>query len=194
MYLGEHISGARSAEAARQRMKRRGHNPRGHQLWTMEEDEICQRLGGDYKTLATALPRRSYASIKDHCRLLGLRPKRNLLTAADVFRLRKLYPRGSREQVLVQFPGRSWEDIQKAARYYRIFRERRPFKATGHPLIDAIRQRCFDLNYTMSDLDEITNSGTYFTKAGWIAGNIRQEYIARAVQALDGSLTIQWHE
>ena len=38
---------------------------------------------------------------------------------------------------------------------------------TGNDVVNAIKNRCRDLGYTMRDLDWIAKTGDYFTKRAW---------------------------
>jgi hypothetical protein len=92
----------------------------------------------------------------------------------------------------VAVPNKTKAQIRYAAQYYKLRRDRKPYKATGHVAIDQIRTRCFECNYTMRDADILASSKSYFYKARWHSKWINHKAIARAVKALDGQLVVEW--
>lgn len=194
MYLTDLMRGADSAERTRRRNRYRGATPKGDKLWTPAEEELCRKHGDDYVILQQKLPHRSYSALRYRCILLGLRPKRKQLTARELSLMRRLVPTASPEQLRDAFPDRSVAQIRQAGRYHGIRSRRRPLTEVGIPAIDAIRQRCFELRYSMVDLDEIAKTKTYFHKAGWHSQGVNYEAIGRAVAALDGELCVRWRD
>ncbi|PSJ53652.1 hypothetical protein [Pseudaminobacter soli (ex Li et al. 2025)] len=195
MYLSEYTRNAHSADRARRRMQYRGETPKGDRLWTGAEDELCRQYGSNYEALRQKLPHRSYEAIRCRCRYLGLRPKLKMVTANELSRMRRLVPTASPQQLREAFPNRSLRQLRSVSRYHGITRKRPPFKRTGISAIDAIRDRCFELGYSMGDLDELAKTKGYFRKANWILrGKPNYRAIGRAVEALDGELTIRWRE
>ena len=63
-------------------------------------------------------------------------PKRHICPGADVTKLRRVYPKGSLREVQATFPDLSLDAIQSTAIRFRIFRAKKPFSATGNPIID----------------------------------------------------------
>lgn len=114
-------------------------------------------------------------------------------TAAEVSRLRRLYPRSSMPELLVALPSRDATQIKFKARHLKLRRARPPLKPAGFELVDAIKQRAVELNYTMRDIDALACCAPYFYKAGWI-GKKRLNYSAinQAVEALGGRLVVVW--
>ncbi|MBD0416129.1 SANT/Myb-like DNA-binding domain-containing protein [Oryzicola mucosus] len=195
MYLSEINSHAMSAERGRRTIRYRGLAPNGARVWTAEEDQICRQFGHDYSLLRKQLPNRTYWALRFRCQRLGLRPKREMFTAGELSRLRRLSAKGSsREELQQAFPTRSLEQISAARKYHGIAISRRPYAPTGSKIIDQIRDRCFALGYTMGDLDILAKSKRYFKGAGWINGNYNYGAIGRAIIALDGSIEICWRE
>lgn len=195
MYIGDFNQYATAAERARRRIQYRGVTPAGHSLWTPREDDLCRQHGHDYKVLRQKLPHRSYMSLRARCQSLGLRPKRNLVTGSELSRMRRLVPTASPEQLREAFPNRSLGQLMKVSQYHGIWRKRQPLSRTGIPVIDAIRDRCFALGYSMVDLDDLAKTKRYFAKAGWFSSG-RPNYLAigRAVAALDGELRVEWRD
>jgi hypothetical protein len=195
MYLSDFNRHANSARSARRRMRYRGVTPSGQALWTHEEDEICRRHGsGDYLALQKRLPHRTYGALRYRCQMLGLRPKRSYLSAAELSKMRRLIPEASYEELGRAFPHRTPRNLITLARYHGIRRKRRSWKKTGYPIIDAIRDRCTDLNYTMVDLDKLARTGVYFQKGNWICNGLNFRAVGRAVAALDGELIVRWRD
>lgn len=195
MYLEAWARHAASADRSRQRMRRIGHTPNGRKLWTEEEDALCLEYGHDYKLLAVHIPDRSYAALRARCGHLGIRPKRRIVSARERTLLRRLYPRATTAELREAFPGRSLVRIQQIARYYGFKRCRAQLTTTGFPVIDEIRQRCHQLNYSMVDLDNIARTKKYFQKACWFNRQTPNPlYVLRAVEALGGKMTVEWDE
>jgi hypothetical protein len=193
MYLNDYTRHAQSADRSRRRMRYRGVTPNGHRLWTPKEDETCRKHGNDYRILQTKLPHRSYEALKQRCRLLGLCPQRQMVTAREVSLLRRLGA-ASVDELRAAFPTRTLSQLNHLRRYHGVPARRRQFSPTGFPIIDSVRSRCFELNYSMSDLDQLAKSNSYFQRAGWLRGNINYRAIGRAVAALDGDLTVRWRD
>lgn len=188
-------AGAASAERGRERMKRAGCTPKGHLLWTKEEEDIVRRHAGDYQGAVRALGgRRSYSAVRSRSQALGLAPKRTHWTGEQVLRLRKVYRWGTPAEMREAFPGRSLGYIHNMARYFGLSRPRKPFAPTGFPVLDEIRRRCFECALSMVDLDAMAGTGTYFASAGWHARHLRMSAVAKAVKALGGELTVKWDD
>lgn len=184
---------ARNAAAAQS--LRRWRELSSADLWKPEDDEVFRRLYPDYGALRKAFPSRSYRAIQGHASRLGIAAKRHRWTAAELSRLRRLYQSASREDVLAAFPGMGWKQIKARAEHAGLHRPRRPYCPTGHAILDDIRSRCFELRYSMVDLDEMARTKQYFTKAGWMrTQRIKAQPVVRAVDALDGSLLVEWRK
>ncbi len=84
MYLSDFSKNAIMAQQARRRIPHLGITPLGYQIWTQEEDELCQQFGSDYATLAQKLPNRSYMAFKKRCQKLGLRRRLRAVTAKEL--------------------------------------------------------------------------------------------------------------
>jgi hypothetical protein len=92
----------------------------------------------------------------------------------------------------VAFPGMSWRQIAAKARHIGVRRMRRKLNATGHPLIDMIRDRAFDLRLSMVDLDAMAGTKRYFQKSSWCNGRPNRKALLQAVEALGGEVSIRW--
>lgn len=82
-------------------------------------------------------------------------PKRNLVTACELSKMRKIVPNETPDEIRIAFPHRTLTQTRKICRYRGIYRLKAPLKATGYPILDAIRLRCFEFNYSMRDLDAL---------------------------------------
>lgn len=195
MYLKEFTRHSISAARSRQRLRFLGVTPKGHRLWTPEEDEICRKYGHDYSILGARLPHRTYKALRARCQRLGIRPKRKRISAKQLSTLRRLYPSATKAELLDAFPGYTLRELHDLASYYGLKRRVRAFASTGFPIIDAVRERARELNYSMPDVDEIAGTGKYFQKAGWF-NHTRPNfvYVSRAVEALGGTLVTVWDE
>ena len=193
MSLHYAVRGAATAQRMRRQMKRTGLTPRGHKLWTPEEDKIVCTLYPDYKALKKALKRRSYRSLTGRARSLGIAKKRHVWTGAELAKLRKVFPSAPREEIIALLPGIRWPQVYARARYAGLRRARQKLKKTGCPLLDRIRERAFDLNLSMVDLDAMARTKKYFQKAPWWStGAVSRKALVRAVEALDGKLQVEW--
>lgn len=187
------VRGAAAAEAAREKMRRTGVSLSGEKLWTRPEDELLTALYPDYQKAVAELGR-SYFACRSRARYLGLTPVRFRWTAEMRSRLRKIYSTGSRQAIQAEFPTLDFDMVCAKARYFGFRRQRRSFKRTGQLVLDQIRRRCFDLNLSMGDLDAMAGTGHYFLKAAWLTGGVNGKAIAKAVQALDGELSVRWRD
>jgi hypothetical protein len=169
-----------------------GRTPNGHWLWTPREDEIVRGIYPNYVALRRALRRRTYSALRHRTRKLGIAKKRHIWLTTEESRLRKLYPKADRSELLVAFPGMSWRQIAAKARHIGVRRMRRKLNATGHPLIDMIRDRAFDLRLSMVDLDAMAGTKRYFQKSLWCNGRPNRKALLQAVEALGGEVSIRW--
>lgn len=189
------VAGAASAERGRNRVAKTGTSPGGDPIWTAEEEAILRRHHQDYQAAMRALGgRRSYYAVRHKAQAMGLRTKRGHWTGDQVLRLRKLYRCGTPADIREAFPGRSARYVHGMARYFGLKRPRKPFAPTGFPVIDQIREKCFECALSMVDLDEMAGTGTYFARAGWHTGQIKMSALAKAVRALGGQLAVKWDD
>jgi hypothetical protein len=184
--------GVARGDRARERMMRLGRTPNGHILWTERENDVVRALYPDYRALQKALRRRTYNALRSRTRFLGLAKKRHIWLGTEVSRLRRLYPKADRGDIMLAFPDMSWQQIAAKARHVGLYRTRRKPNSTGHPLIDVIRDRAFDLRLSMVDLDAMAGTKRYFQKAAWCNGYVDRKALMRAVEALDGEVSVHW--
>lgn len=188
--------GAASAERARRRIKREGVTMRGDKLWTDEENAIIKKCGPSFDEIGKRLPHRTRTAIRFQSRKLGFCQKRqHNWTAAEISKLRRLYPRASREEICGIFSHSTWQNITQVARYHGARREcSKAYSPTGFPTLDEVRKRCREIRWTMPDLDKAARTGTYFARAGWIGKKINYRALGRAIAALDGEVKAAWND
>ncbi|TNV13246.1 SANT/Myb domain-containing protein [Ochrobactrum teleogrylli] len=192
MYLSDYSQNANRAQQARRRIRYLGVMPNGSRLWTPDEDQICRQYGTNYSVLMEKLPHRTYLALRSRCQKLGLRPKRQLMTAAELSKLRRLGPTAPADKLLQEFPTRTLAQLHALRKHYKISRPKPPLVATGYPILDAIRQRCAELNYSMVDLDALAHTKRYFQNGGWHSGGINYKAVCKAIVALDGEISVCW--
>ncbi|WP_028747966.1 hypothetical protein [Rhizobium mesoamericanum] len=192
MDLSYHSRNAASAARARRRIRREGTTMRGDKIWKTEEDDVVRSHYPDYAAIRRALPHRTYFACRNRARTLGIVKERPLYTTRELSIVRRLYPEGSKDDILSLLPGREWEAVKDFAKRHGIRRKPKPFKATGVVVLDQIRSRCRELNYTMPDLDKVAKTKRYFAKSSWLKGHIHHKAIGRAVRALFGDIKAEW--
>ena len=182
-------------QRSRRRMRKHGHNMKGDRLWTRDEEAVLIAHKGDYDVMRKLLPHRTQAAIASRCQILGLRRKIHVWTAAELAKLRRLYPSATVKEIEEAFPHSSWANISQVARYHGFRRcLRTDYKSTGYPAIDEVRRRCLEIRWTMKDLDKAAKTGRYFQRAGWIGKKINHRALGRAIEALDGVIECRWKE
>lgn len=195
MSLSWTARGAMTAERNRRRVAWLGTNMNGQKPWSDKELAKLRQLFGSmtYKEMEKHLPGRTWNAIRHRAQALGLSEQRNIWTGAKILRLRRVYQRGTIEEIRAAFPELTLSHIVKIANNHGMQRPRRPFVVTGIPAIDQIRARAFELHYTMPDIDKMARSKRYFQCAGWHSGHIHHRAIARAIKALDGAVSAEWN-
>lgn len=195
MNLSWLAQGAATAERNRNRIARAGMTMSGSLLWTDEEIATLRRLYPllSYVQLTKHLKGRTWMAIRHKAQKMGLAEARHVWTGAEIAKLRRLYQKGTMQDVREAFPDFSVAHIRGIARNHGIRRPRRPFKATGIPAIDQIRQRAFELGYSMPDIDHLARSKKYFQQGGWHSGHVNHRAVARAIGALDGAVSAEWN-
>ncbi|NTA37536.1 hypothetical protein [Agrobacterium salinitolerans] len=179
------------AQRARERIRRDGYVA-GQKLWTDGEREKIKQLAPDYRALRKVLRGRTATAIRFQCSRMGLTKSIHVWTCAELSKLRKMYSTASAEEICGVFSHSSWINIQQVARYHGLRRRRLGYKPTGIPGLDEVRRRCFEIGWTMPDLDSAARTGTYFSRAGWIGKKINHRALGRAIEALDGAVMPEW--
>ncbi|MDD9899430.1 MAG: hypothetical protein OXT65_00435 [Alphaproteobacteria bacterium] len=195
MSLRYAVEGAVTAQRMRKRMKRTGKTPRGHWLWTKEEDRKVIRLYPDYKAMKKQLRRRTLISLKRRASNLGIARKRHVWTGAEITLLRRLFPETPRHEILAAFPYLTWRQIYSRARYAGFRRKKKPFKMTGHQPLDDILRFAYRNNLSLADIDKLSRTKKYFQKAQWCSNGFRgHKAILRAALALGGRVRVEWED
>lgn len=164
----------------------------GYWLWTKKEDDILRTLYPDYKALRRKLRRRTRYALKARAARLGVIRKNHVWLAVEVSRVRRMYPRATREELMAALPNLTMAQIRSKASDIGVRRARRKPTATGYPLIDAIRERAFEQNLSMADLDAIARTKRFYQSGGWRGGNFNRKAVLRAVEALGGEVSVRW--
>lgn len=159
--------------------------------WTKREDKCLRAFYPDYKTLQKRLNYRSLGSIQRRCGRLNILNGRRDWSAAEVLRLRKIWPRGTKREIYEQFPFRSYKAVQSKASKLRIGKLIQ-YKISGIEQIDEVRRRARLRGYTMVELDLMCKSGNYFSVNYKNAKKANPVYIQTAVKRLGGKLKIEW--
>jgi hypothetical protein len=185
---------AASAARARNRQRQAGFTIGGHRLWTEHERRVIAKHKPNYDRLCQLLPHRTRGAIIKEALSLG--PKRFVRrwTAAEVSKLRKLYPSAPAEEICAAFPWACWINIRQLARYHGFRRKQKAYKITGIPALDDVRRRCFEIGWSMRDLDSAARTGRYFYCGGWSGKRINYRALGRAIEALDGQFRVQWND
>jgi hypothetical protein len=185
---------ARTAERMRRMIRKQGHAA-GHPLWTEREDDILRASYPDYKKARRRLPRRTYYALRNRVQELDIQKRRHIWRASEISRLRKLYTYANSKEIRSEFPFATWRQIEGVARHYKIRRPRRRLCSTSIPVLDLIRGRCYELGYSMVDLDSIAKTGKYFQTARWHSNRrLSGKYVCRAIEALGGSISVVWDD
>ena len=195
MSLAYYARNARTAERARRWMKREGFTMSGQKLWTEEEIAVIKSIGPDFDAIRKKLPHRTRIAIASQCRKIGLKQRsQHVWSAAEISKLRKLYPRASIKEINETFPHSTWINIRQVATYHGFRRARRPFKPTGNPPVDEMLVKLFEANLTFVDLDKECRTKTYFAHAAWRYQKLNYNRLMKAIELLDGELAVRWRE
>ncbi|WP_037470691.1 hypothetical protein [Sinorhizobium fredii] len=192
MSLAYFARNAAAAERVRAQILRTGFTLFGQRTWKAEEDLVCRLFHPDYFAIQQILYNRTPRAIRARCQKLGLARRRRQWGPLDKQKLRKLYPSTSREEICAAFPDVAWENIQAVARYYGWKRDKKPYKITGVVSLDQVRRRCYEIKWTMRDLDEESRTKRYFQTRGYRSKHPNFRAIHRAVQTLGGQMEVRW--
>lgn len=164
--------------------------------WTKEDDEILASFYPNFTRICELLPHRSRKYCAQRARRLGL----NLLYARwsdqELKWLRKNYSTATWEEIFEYLPRRNKQAVARKACFHKIKRERLERPPVGIYLIDEIRFRAKQLNFSMRDLDEEAGGGTYFQSKRAKASPImlRISALEAAVKAMGGRIEIRWSD
>ncbi|MBY3199621.1 hypothetical protein [Rhizobium laguerreae] len=194
MSLSYHSRKAASARF-RSRLDQEGYTIRGDKVWTEDERKIVRERWPIFDEIRKALPHRSRIAIRAQCRQMGLKAKAyHVWSAAEISKLRRLYPTGAVHEVCEAFPHSSWATIRKCALYHGLLRKKRPFKPTGNQPIDEMLTKLFDANFSFAELDSELRTKRYFQSQKWRYARPNYNFFVKAIELLDGELTVRWRE
>lgn len=195
MSLRYAIKGAERADYIRRQMKRTGLTPWGKKLWTKTEDDKVIRLYPDIKGLRQRLKSRSAAAIQQRAGALGVRRKGHRWKSSELVKLRKLFLNAHWQDILEAFPGLTKRQVISCAKYHGMKRNRKRFCKTGIEIIDAVREKAFQLNISMPDLDHMAGTKRYFSHAVWHqTKQANPKAVWRAIEALGGDVLARWND
>ncbi|MDR6659733.1 uncharacterized protein (DUF433 family) [Tardiphaga robiniae] len=106
--------------------------------------------------------------------------------------MRRIYPSATREELLEAFPRRSMGQIYDCAARYNVKRKKEPHSTAGFPIIEQIKLRAKKCNISMKDLDAMARTTPYFASGRWRFDGLNRRSVYRAIEALDGEVTIVW--
>ncbi len=184
-------AGLAGAAASREWMRRHGTTPAGHPLWSEAEVALLYLHYPDYKTLVRLLPRRTRKAIELKVAKIGLARPLRIWSAGEVRGFKPPYRDGTAvSEILPILNQKTADQLYAAASRRRIRRPRRRPKMLGVPVLDSIRQRAFDLNIPLRELDDATGQKHYFGSPRCI----RWKAVARAMKTLGGTPVAKWPE
>ena len=173
----------------REWMRRHGRTPAGQLLWSDAEVALLYEHYPDYATLVRLLPHRTRKAIGLKVAKLGLAGPLKVWADDEVFRFKPPYRGGVPvAEILPLLNQKTTTQLYGAAWKRRIRRPRRRPKLVGVPILDSIRQRAFDMNITLTELDEATGVKGYFTSPR----SLRWRPILKAIDILGGKAVVRW--
>lgn len=192
MSLAHHAKSAAIGRRTRNIQRRLGVTLSGKPMWTEKEDSLLRELVPNYGKICKLLPHRTRKGISARCAKLGLRKHNHFWSASEISKLRKLYPGETSENLSEIFPHSTWKKIRAVALYHGFRRKRTAYKSTGHPVLDQVRAKCFEIRWSMVDLDKASRTKKYFRSSSWIGNKVDYGAIGRAIHALAGQIDIKW--
>lgn len=186
MILSWAARGAASAERGRRLMELRGVTPNGHPFWNFVEVGDLVETRPSYPAFVALHSRRTTPASRSKASRMGVAgPRSKTWDTNEVLRLRKVYPNGTRDEILAAFPGRSYLAVARAANARKIYRAKKPPVPTGNRMLDQILVRARQLGYTLKDLDAMVRSKNYFGGQRWKV-RLNEAIHCLAVRALGG--------
>lgn len=164
--------------------------------WTPEEDDLVRTHFQDRRKLEAMLPHRTASAIKTRVRelQLTLHTRYIAITAKDSALIRKLAKTCRTYEEVAATIGLSTGTVYSHMQRYGIIIAKSAPKMTGFPLVDAVRQRAFQLKLSLSDLDRsLGYRMKHFSKCNG-AHKISVGQINNAAKALGGRLVILWDD
>ncbi|WP_442583145.1 hypothetical protein ACSBOB_14795 [Mesorhizobium sp. ASY16-5R] len=161
--------------------------------WTYSETEIIRSHWPDSDAIRSALKHRSSLAITNMAKRLGLVPQRDqhIWTAAEISRLRRLAASGASRQEMARELGVTLKQVTSQLNRTRIHVAKRRPVMVGDELVDAVRQRAFDVDMSLATLDRSLGRRKTFQTIGR-GKPVNPVHIHEAVKALGGRLLVQW--
>lgn len=184
-------AGLRLADWQARHMRLHGVTASGDKAWTDQEVEVLHAISHDRECLYAALPWRSRKAVDNKLGRCGLLPPRRVWQEGQWGTAKPLYRRGDsvREVIapaVMKEPKQVWAKASKAG----VRRPRRPPKDTPWPLVNEVRTQAFRLHLTMTDLDELAGTGSYFRRPK----RLNYRAIKKAMSVMGGRFVLRWHD
>lgn len=193
MSLSHFARGAIAAENGRRLIMLRGFTPNGHPLWDPFEAGNLRHGHPDYTAVMRLNVRRTRPAHYGKAGRMGItNPRARPWDPNELFKLHRLYPRATKQELLSALPGRTWTAVCCRARADGYFRAPRVLKPTGNTLLDQILERARLRNWSRAELDAETNSRKYFRRNAWRGGKWDHKTHLRAVHILGGYPRAKW--
>lgn len=161
--------------------------------WTLREHEVVVPHWPDVDQIARRLPHRSATPIRHFAGRCNLRKPVHFWTPEQTSVLRKRVAEGVPGKLIATELGLKPQQVASRMRHMGLTYPRRAPKPSGNALVDSVRQRAFDLNISMKDLDEACRSGCQFA-CHRLGRGIHIKHIIKAAKVLDGEICIRWSE
>lgn len=172
---------------ARARMERTGLTAAGQPLWSAEELGLLRAHAGDLAAAIEALPDRSGKAVRAKAQSLGMRPRRRVWAEPEVAHVIPRYPTTEPVAAIGAAVGKSRKQVWAKAGERKLRRPRRRPLPAADPLVDAIRQRAFDLGISLCGLDLDVRQGRYFALREPPKNRLA---VSRAVRLLGGRFEV----
>ncbi|WP_423066125.1 hypothetical protein [Devosia sp. CN2-171] len=193
MRLSHFARGAVAAENARRAMMLRGFTPNGYRLWDGTEAGNLLRLHPDYVAAVALNVRRTKVAHYGKASRMGIaRHRSKAWDSNELLRLHRIFPHGTKPDVMAALPGRTWDAICGRAYHDGYHRPPRHPIASGNHMLDQIYIRAVKERWTLRDLDEACHSNRYFARHKWRGGKYVAAYHFRAVKILRGRVKVRW--
>lgn len=164
--------------------------------WTSEEDDLVRRHFLDRPKLRALLPHRTRHAINTRVNVLGLNLDRQytVIGSKDAVRIAQLAKTCRTYQEVADALGLSRQAVRSHMIRRRIHFAIVAPVSTGVPLVDAIRQRAFEMKLPLIDLDRSLGYRSQHFSRSVRAPRITIGQIAKAVEALGGRLVAVWDD
>ena len=184
-------AGINGAATFREIIRRTGKTAAGGAVWAAAEDAVLKASYPDYNSAASALPNRTRKALECRVARLGIANKLRVWSDGEFRAMAPPYREGRPvEAILPKLSGKTSRQVYAKAGKHKVRRPRKRPKLTGIGIVDSIRQRAFDLNFTLSELDAATGGGSYFQSPR----SVRWPQVSRAVKLLGGRVAVAFND